>query len=135
MIYDFLNEPRRIKSQIVVAEKDLADLRLSMYPSAVRYDTDKVQSSPTDPMARYAERVDELQRRIKQLQIQYLEARDEIANVAVHLEYKQQEVIMLRYVARCSWRMIAFELGCTEDWVFKLHRKAVKNLEKKYPDL
>ena len=127
MIYDFLNEPRRIKSQIVIAEKDLADLRLSMYPSAVRYDTDKVQSSPSDPMPRYAERVDELQRRIKQLQIKYLEARDEIANVAIHLEYKQQEVIMLRYVARCSWRMIAFELGC--------HRKAVKNLEKKYPDL
>ena len=135
MIYDFLNRPRRIKAQILIAEKDLADLRLSMYPSAVRYDTDKVQSSPSDPMPRYAERVDDLQRRIKELQHKYLDASDDIANVALHLDYKEQEVIMLRYVAQCSWRMIAFEMGCTEDWVFKLHRKAVKNLEKKYPDL
>ena len=135
MIYDFLNKPRYIKAQILIAEKDLADLRLSMYPSAVRYDTDKVMSSPTDPMPRYAERVDELQRRIKDLQHKYLDARDDIANVAIHLQYKEQEVIMLRYVAQCSWRMIAFEMGCTEDWVFKLHRKAVRTLEKKFPDL
>ena len=135
MIYDFLNRPRYIKSQIVIAEKNLEDLRLSMYPSAIRYDRDKVQSSPSDPMPRYAEKVDELQTQIKKLQLEYLEARDAITNVALTLNYKEQEVIMLRYVARCSWRMIAFELNCTEDWVFKLHRKAVKNLTKNYPEL
>jgi RNA polymerase sigma factor (sigma-70 family) len=135
MIYDFLNRPRHIKSQITIAEKNLEDLRLSMYPSAIRYDRDKVQSSPSDPMPRYAEKVDELQTQIKKLQLEYLEARDAITNVALTLNYKEQEVIMLRYVARCSWRMIAFELNCTEDWVFKLHRKAVKNLIKSFPEL
>ena len=50
MVYDFLCKPRNIKSEIRRAEAERENLRLRMYPSAVRYDTDKVQSSPVDPM-------------------------------------------------------------------------------------
>ena len=78
MIYDFLGKPRCIKSALRRAEAEQDNLRLSMYPSAVRYDTDKVQSSPVDPMPRYAEKMDELQTRIKRLWLQLNDAQDDI---------------------------------------------------------
>ena len=49
MVYDFLCKPRNIKSEIRRAEAERENLRLRMYPSAVRYDTDKVQAGKIAP--------------------------------------------------------------------------------------
>lgn len=135
MIYDFLYTPRNILTRIRAKQSELEGLRLSMYPSAVRYDKDKVISSPSDPMPRYAERFDELQTTIKQLQTQYMEAQDAITKVALSLNGIEQEVIMLRYVAQMPWNKIALELNRTERWMFIIHKRAVRKLEKKFPNL
>lgn len=133
MIYDFLNRPRNILTEIRREEARLKGLRLSMYPSAIRYDADKVQSSPSgDMMPRYAAEVDDIQDRIKQLRKEYVEAMDDITDLAIKLEGVEQNVIMYRYVAQMSWDAIARKLDRTLDAVHKIRRRAVKKLEKLY---
>jgi len=135
MIYDFLYRPRNILTQLRSAKSELEGLRLSMLPSAIRYDTDKVMSSPSDPMPEYGARIDELQTRIRELTAQYVKAQDAITDKALTLEGIEQEVIMLRYVAHKTWNEIALELNRSERWMFIIHKKAVKRLEKKFPEL
>lgn len=135
MIYDFLYKPRNILTQLRSAKSELEGLRLSMLPSAIRYDIDKVISSPVDPMPKYAERIDELQRKIKELTDQYVKAQDAITDKAIHLDGMEQEVIMLRYVAHKTWNEIAMELNRSERWMFIIHKHAVKHLEKMFPEL
>lgn len=130
-IFKFLNRPRYISVQLRMAEAELDGLRYSAYPSAIRYDTDRVITSPHDPMPAYAAKVDEIQTRIKGLTEALVEAQDAIVDVTYDLPYLEQEVIVLRYVGRWNWKRIAMDLGKTEDWMFKTHRRAIKDLEKK----
>lgn len=139
MIYDFLSRPRFIKSEIRRAEAEQDNLRLSMYPSAVRYDTDKVQSSPVDPMPRYAEKMDELQTRIKRLWLQLNDAQDDIIDkmlkASIQLTPIEQDVIVMFFIGGNTARRIAFELGRTERGIYKIRKRAMRKLEKSYPEL
>lgn len=136
MIYDFLNKPRNILTEIWCEEARMEGLRYSMYPSAIRYDVDKVQTSPSgDLLPRYAAEIDGIQDHIKQLQIAYKKALDEITERAKCLEGAERYVIMYRYVAQWTWQEIAYKLDRTEDAVHKIRRKAVKILAEKNPDL
>ena len=110
-----------------------------MYPSAVRYDTDKVQSTPVDPMPRYAEKMDELQTRINKLWIQLNDAQDDIIDKMLKASYQltpiEQDVIVLFFIGNKTVRWIGFELGRTERGIYKIRKRAMRKLEKSYPEL
>lgn len=62
--YDFLMQIRR--KEIIIRRKETQrdELRACLLPGAIRYDRDRVQSTPTDKMADVIVRVDELDREI-----------------------------------------------------------------------
>ena len=66
-VYRVLTKPKRIRAQITKSEAEMQGLRLSMLPGAIRYDKDKIQTSPDDPMTKYAARMDDLTRKITEL--------------------------------------------------------------------
>ena len=129
MIYEVLNKPRTILTRIRLEESEMEALRYSLYPSAVRYDTDKVQSSPKDPMPVYAARVDDIEERIKKLKLEYLKAIDEVKELIAPLNDIEREVLTFRYIRQWSWQTVALETNHTEDGVHKIRRRAVKKLE------
>lgn len=126
----FLNRPRNLLAEIKRTQSQIDGLRQGMLPSGICYDLDKVISSPSDPMPQYAARVDELQEYLNALRVAYWSALDEITNAAVQLNDSEQLVIMLRYVSQRRWPQVAAEMGQTERWMFTIHRRATKNLEK-----
>lgn len=139
MVYDFLCKPRNIKSEIRRAEAERENLRLRMYPSAVRYDTDKVQSSPVDQMPEYAEKLDELETRIKNLWLQLNEVQDDVITKMLTASYPltpiEQDVIVLFFIGGRTARKIGLELGRTERGIYKIRKRAMRKLEKSYPNL
>ena len=62
--YDFLMQIRRKGIIIRRKETQRDELRACLLPGAIRYDRDRVQSTPTDKMADVIARVDELDREI-----------------------------------------------------------------------
>ena len=98
-VYDILTKPKVIRAQIRKAEAEREGLRLSMLPPAIRYDIDKVQTSPQDPFVQYAARFEEIERRIALLQIDYLNAQDDVVSLANKLEEPQSTIITLRFVS------------------------------------
>ena len=98
-VYKLLTKPRKIRGQIKKTEAEMEGLKLSMLPGAIRYDKDKVQASPQDPMAQYAVRLDELERKIEDLQTEYLNAQDEVVTVANELTSPGDVIITLRFIS------------------------------------
>lgn len=129
-VYRLLYKPRNICIQLRRAEGELEGLRFSLYPSAIRYDKDKVMSSPSDPMPVYAARVDELLTEIKELQIAYIKAQQDILEAIKPLNQLEQEILMKRYLSHKSWNEIILDLSRSKSCVFTTHKNAIKKLSK-----
>lgn len=64
-VKSFLYRVKREFWEIQVKEMQLAQIRATLLPSGIRYDIDKVQTSPTDPMSRIMARIDEMSRDVE----------------------------------------------------------------------
>lgn len=131
-VHSFLMKPRRIRSKIRQTQSQIEGLRLSLLPGAIRYDKDKVQGKcPTDQMAEYAARLDELEHKLEELREEYLEAQDAIVEAAGRLvedEYGAT-IIMLRYLSDADFSEIAAEISMTERNMFRYYKTAVEALD------
>lgn len=116
-VYDFLMMPRRIRQQIWLAEEERRALRLSMLPSAIRYDKDKVQNCPEDPMILYIERLESVECKIKKLQSDYLVAHDNVMDQVRALDEKEGKAVMLKFIIGKSMHDTASEMHYSESQV------------------
>ena len=93
--YDFLMQIRR--KEIIIRRKETQrdELRACLLPGAIRYDRDRVQSTPTDKMADVTVRVDELDREIEQLTEFYI-ARAPMTEVADAINYSVRRAYHFR---------------------------------------
>lgn len=130
-VYKLLTKPRKIRGQIKKAEAEMEGLKLSMLPGAIRYDKDKVQASPQDPMAQYAVRLDELERKIEDLQTEYLNAQDEVVAVANELTSPGDVIITLRFISGWDFQSIAKEISMSERQMFRYYKVAQEELAKR----
>lgn len=107
-IYDFLMQIRR--KEIIIRRKEMQrdELRACLLPGAIRYDRDRVQSTPTDKMADVIARVDELDREVEQLKHEKAQLILEISNAIEKLEDDTEKVVLTEfYIARAPMSQVA----------------------------
>ena len=63
-VYDFLMGPYHKRLEIQRKESLIAELRSCLLPGAIRYDADKVQSSPGDQLSEVMAKIDEMERQV-----------------------------------------------------------------------
>lgn len=130
-LFEILTKPKKLKSDINRVDERIEDTRLMMLPSAIRYDTDKVVSSPSDPMLKFAEKIDELERKKAQLQSEYIVARDKLINLIDRLsDERMKDIIQSRYMMARKFSEIVEGLPLEESQMYKLHSKAIGEMEK-----
>ena len=127
---------RDTRREISLLERQEDYIRLSMLPGAVRYDKDNVQSSPEDPMLKFAERISEVeelrQKRIEKMSEESILVQQILADMPTST---YRTVLELRYIEgginhRYSWSEIAFEMNYSEDYVRKeLHDAALEEAQ------
>lgn len=130
-VHSFLTKHKRTKARIVCIDELIADLRLMMQPSGIRYDQDRVQSTPKDPMPEYAGRLNELELKKAALQRKYLEERDEVEAAVRTLEdvYVQQ-VMTMRYLNGRAWDDIIEQMPFVDRTVFRFHKTGIQGISK-----
>lgn len=95
----------------------------------------------TDKVGNAAQKISDLDREINAKIDKYVDTRDDVLKHISMLPQRQCEVLCLMYIEKretvkpgqgwyYSWREIAHKMGCTEQNVSKLRRKAIKNLQK-----
>ena len=130
---------RAARKELWILGQKESDLTLSMLPGAIRYDKDKVESSPEDPMLKFAERLSEIEamrkERAKKL------AEDDYTAQLILREMptaRNRLLLELRYIEggighRYSWSEVAEEMGYEEIYTRGfLHQSALDEAQKIY---
>lgn len=130
--YAFLDSIRRTEAEIVKKQLQHDELQSCLLPAGIRYDLDRVQSSPSDRMSEIGAKVVDLEREI--LDLRDLKAQQIIAvnDAITQLENDTEQIILLAfYVGRLPARKVAEIVHYTIRGVFKAKHRAVVHLSEK----
>ena len=130
-VYNFLNSIRVFDLQLLRLQSQKRALETCLLPSGIRYDKDKVMSSPEDQLSKICGEINEIE--VKMADIAYKKAKrivdvEKVINKLSEEEYKT--VLTLCYIDHMSITDIADRLGYSSDWVYKKRRKATDELER-----
>lgn len=128
--YDFLMQIRR--KEIIIRRKETQrdELRACLLPGAVRYDRDKVQSTPTDKMSDVMARVDELDREIEQLRREKATLVIEISDAIEKLEDDNEKTVLTEfYIARAPMTQAADAINYSVRRAYDFRKRGVIHLE------
>jgi hypothetical protein len=130
VVYEFLTKPRRISKKIMRLEARRTELMSCMLPSGIRYDLDKVQTSPDDPMVRMAGEVDEIERQIKALQQKRWAAVNQISDMIESLpDEDEKTLLMLKWIKDEKIEDIRKKMHYSKTAAYQIYNNGMKSLE------
>lgn len=126
----FLAQPRQLEIKIKRLEYEIEELRTMLEPNAVRYDLDKVKTSPKDSMSEIFARIDALERELEKTRKQKTEIFLKISNMFAELPESPEKTILYGfYLHRLSMETIAEDLHYHVRWCYRLRIKGIKQLK------
>lgn len=104
----------------------IEELRNSLLPAGIRYDRDRVQTSPDDPILRVEARIDELEREVEELIKSRAQSIAEVADAIEGLDDERtKQVAHCRYVKQMQISAIAMVLYMDDSTVYR-HLQSTK---------
>lgn len=132
-VYEFLKRPKKLNNEIKRLEMIRAEIYSCLYPGAIRYDKDRVITTPQNVLEeKYAE-VDEMDRKIDALRMERIEAITIISSVIECLpENKDRErrVLAEFYIGNKPMKRIARDMIYSDKHIYRLRKEAVRDLAK-----
>ena len=120
---------RRKEISIRRKETQRDELRACLLPGAIRYDRDRVQSTPTDKMADVIVRVDELDREIEQLRREKASLVIEISDAIETLEDDNEKTVLTEfYIARAPMTEVADAINYSVRRAYHFRKMGVTHL-------
>lgn len=136
MVRELLQSVRAEKLEIVILREQIEELKMSLLPGAIRYDKDKVQTSPDDQMSVVMEKVDDYERKLKHRLLSLLDKQSQASELIMELDDSlQRQVLQLYYLDkdRLYWDDIATMMGYTKRRLYQIHGEAIEKLETLHP--
>lgn len=130
-LYRILAAPKELDRRIRIRAEKYQEILLTMIPGAIRYDQDRVQTSPEDKMLAAIANADTEYRAMKKLERQKAKKIREITNLVISAldDQIEREIILGRYCGLLKWEKVAEEQGITESVLFKARRSALHKLD------
>ena len=130
-VYQLLYTPRQIDQQIGQINAKIRSLRDSLMLSGVRYDTDRVQSSPSDRMSAVIAEIDALEHKRDELIDSRIHAVDAIEKAVNGLEDDgEKTVLYMQYIGCESMDEIAEEMHYSRRSAYRLRAQALRSLDR-----
>ena len=127
--YEYLLQIKILESKIQNAIIQVETLRSCLLPSGIRYDLDKVQTSPADQMSGIESRVIDLEHDIKQMEHQKNRLIVQITNAIYCLQNDDEKTVLLAYyIGRKRIEDIADEIPVSVRTAYYIKRKAISHL-------
>lgn len=119
--YVFLNSVRVLHWEYLRLKAKHDELESCLLPAAIRYDKDKVQTSPEDPMCKIISEIFELEKEMKRVQLNKSIQIEKIDKAISSLQADEQRTALtMRYINRIPVSQIAEEMGYAEPTIYKL---------------
>lgn len=118
--YDYLNSVRVLHWEWLRLKAKHDELETCLLPAAIRYDKDKVQTSPEDPMAKIVSEIADLEQRMEEIQFAKSIRINEITKSINELESTEERTALtMRYINRKSVADIAEAMGYSERRIYQ----------------
>ena len=133
--YAFLERPTNLALKIKQKMLQCEALRSCIdSPSGIRYDKDKIQSSPADKMSDIEAKIDEIERDIIKLNAAKAVAVMEINEAVEGLSDEIQKTIILEYfIGRIPMAEIGNDIGYSSSRTYELMQLGIEELGSKIP--
>lgn len=130
--YIFLNSARVLHWEWLRLKAKHDELESCLLPAAIRYDKDKVQSSPEDPMSKIVAEVMELEKEMKRVQLNKSRQIAKIDKAISQLELDEERTALtMRYINRKAVKEIAEEMGYSETRIYQFMDKGGAQIAKR----
>lgn len=134
---DYFRQIRKEQLEIFHLSSMIEREELTLLPKGLRYDTDKVQVSPEDILARSAAEIADMRKEL-QRSIWVLKEKKAMAeNILMELDNSDEREVMRWYYMDSDgsrllkWEDVAEKMNYNKRWVLKIHGRALTNLTKK----
>lgn len=118
--YNYLNSVRVLHWQWLRLKAKHDELQTCLLPAAIRYDKDKVQTSPEDTMSKIVAEITDLEKKMAIVQHTKSVRIEEIAKVINALESDEERTALtMRYINRKSVFDIAEAMGYSEKRIYQ----------------
>lgn len=119
-VYNALNAVRFLDLKILRLCSKKVMLESCLYPSGIRYDLDKVQSSPDNPLENIAAQISDVEVLIRKLISAKITKAAELERLISKTSSEDiQTILYLRYVSCQKVEDIASSMSYSKDWVYK----------------
>lgn len=127
-----LYQVRDEQKEINIIREQIAQAELALLPSAIRYDQDKVQSSPSDPMIRMAEKVERYEGQLRKHLDRIMTRRQRAFAIVRRVkDPMQRQVLELFFLdeRRLSMAQVAETIGYTERQTYRIYKDALRKCQ------
>ncbi|MGI6721079.1 MAG: hypothetical protein ACOX4I_00760 [Anaerovoracaceae bacterium] len=127
---EFLTRPREINKEIRRQEAIADEIRNSLEPQAIRYDRDKVQTSPVDPVPNMIARLDEKLTEIERLKECRYCAMLEIDRVLSLLDDQDERTVLTHWYLMDECEEDVLEAAmCSMRTMYRIKQRGLQHVE------
>lgn len=124
----YLGRVRNLIRKEQKLRQHIEELRLSLLPSGIRYDKDKVQTSPLDQMLEALSEIDHYERERLKVVKTLIDIRSIITRKLIVLPQKEYFVLNEYYLRLRSIKNIADDMECSVQYVYRLRNNGLSML-------
>lgn len=134
--HEFLNSARVLHWQWLRLKAKHDELESCLLPAAIRYDKDKVQTSPDDPMSKIIAEITELEHEMSAVQRKKYIQIKRIDNAINSLESDEERTaLVMRYINRVTVPDIANAMGYSRQRIYQLMDQGGAQISKRLDKL
>lgn len=128
----YLMQIRRLESRIRRKELRCEELRTCLDAKAIRYDVDRVQTSPVDKVSRILSTVKDLEDEIRSLRIEKAGLVTEISDTIELLDNDSESLVLMAfYVRQLPMTDVAREASYSVQHAYRLRKQGLIHLAEK----
>lgn len=131
LAYEFLNSARVLHWQWLRLKAKHDELETCLLPAGIRYDKDKVQTSPDDAMSKICAEIHELELEMARVQRRKFVQIEKIERAVNALADEERTALTMRYINRKSVSEIAENMGYSEQRIYQFMDKGGAQIAKR----
>lgn len=137
-IKETFRQVRKIQLEIKHLSNMMKNKELSLLPQAVRYDRDKVQTSPDDILAKRAGEIADMRKQLSETMLILSQKMAYAEKLLLYLDDSDEREVMRYYYldvteagALMRWEDVAAHMGFNERNIYRIHGSALAHLSEK----
>ena len=127
--HEYMMQVRRIELRIKRITLQIEELESCLMPQGIRYDKDKVQTSPEDTLSKVAGKILELEKQRTQLMRERALLLMEMQDMVDQIENETERLVLeAYYISRITMRKIAEMIPCSIQHAYRLRKRGLQRI-------